>query len=345
MRFKKEFSIRLIKYEAWWQAIGVQELPKTIIQRVVHFKYPKMNLVSHISESIQRMGSGDNFTTDISERLHIGNVQEAYRSHNIANYIREMLKLNDRSTGPDNMEGTISYLALQDWYDIDSAKVFNLLSAADKQRNSHNAHLSRFQHCHDEQFFCPVTPQVHNLRETHVSVLCRSHNLTTLREALEDFEIPNFGQLFRAEIEEDRGQEVSGLVLGYNQNVLLDSRLITVQNGLPFYRQLFYCPTSVECLGLECKVEYTHANQEIVPEPHDIYVQYTDSDLDYTFQGQISSFPILYFSQTPLNRILQYQESLPSGKAISTFSTWCKMTQRWILRPQDQEYAVVIPTM
>jgi len=75
MRFREEFSIRLVEFEAWWQAISVQELRKTIEQRVIHFGYPKMHLMSHISESIRRMGSGDNFTTDISERLHIGNVK------------------------------------------------------------------------------------------------------------------------------------------------------------------------------------------------------------------------------------------------------------------------------
>ena len=95
-----------------------------------------MHLVSHISESIRRMGSGDNFTTDISERLHISNVKEAYRSTNKVNYIRQMLKHNDRCTGLDYMEETLSYLALQGWYDIDSAKVFNLLSAAHKRRNT-----------------------------------------------------------------------------------------------------------------------------------------------------------------------------------------------------------------
>jgi len=78
MRFKQELSIRLIQFEAWWQAISVQELWKTIEQRVIHFGYPKMHLLSHISESIWRMASGDNFTTDISELLHIGNVKEAY---------------------------------------------------------------------------------------------------------------------------------------------------------------------------------------------------------------------------------------------------------------------------
>ena len=53
IRFTKEFSIRLVECEAWWQAISSQELWKTIEQRVIHFGYPKMHLVSHTSESIR----------------------------------------------------------------------------------------------------------------------------------------------------------------------------------------------------------------------------------------------------------------------------------------------------
>ena len=90
-----------------------------------------MHLVSHISELIQGMGSGDNFITDISEWPHIGNVKEAYRSTNKFIYIQQMLKHNDRCTRPDYMEATLSYVSLQGWYDIDSANPFNLLSAAD----------------------------------------------------------------------------------------------------------------------------------------------------------------------------------------------------------------------
>jgi len=79
MQFIQESSIHLMEFEAWWQAIAVQELRKTIEQCVIHFGYSTMHLVSHISESILAMGSRDNFTTDISEWLHIGNVKEAYR--------------------------------------------------------------------------------------------------------------------------------------------------------------------------------------------------------------------------------------------------------------------------
>jgi len=49
MQFTKEFSIPLVKFEAWWQAISVQELRKNIEQCVIHFGYPKMHLVHHIS--------------------------------------------------------------------------------------------------------------------------------------------------------------------------------------------------------------------------------------------------------------------------------------------------------
>jgi len=86
------------------------------------------------------------------------------------------------------------------------------------------------------------------------------------------------------------------------------------------------------------------ANQGIVTESQNIWVQYTNSDLDNTFKGRVTWFPVLYFSSTPPNQILQFQECLPPGKSISSFSKRCKKTQHWILRPQPQEYAVVIST-
>jgi len=65
-RFKKECSIRLIEFEAWWETFGIQALWRIIEQCVIHFGCAKMHLMSHISESIWWMGSGDNSTTDIS---------------------------------------------------------------------------------------------------------------------------------------------------------------------------------------------------------------------------------------------------------------------------------------
>jgi hypothetical protein len=48
MPFMKEFSICLMEFEAWWQAIGILELWETIDQREIHFGYSKIHLVSCI---------------------------------------------------------------------------------------------------------------------------------------------------------------------------------------------------------------------------------------------------------------------------------------------------------
>jgi len=84
-----------------------------IEQHVIHFGYPKMHLVSYISESIWRLGSGNHFTTYISEQLHIGNVKEEPRSITEVNYIPQMLKHNDWCTGLDYMNETLPHNALQ----------------------------------------------------------------------------------------------------------------------------------------------------------------------------------------------------------------------------------------
>jgi len=231
-QFIKAFSIQLIEFEAWWETNGIQTLGKTFDQRVIDFGYPKMHLVSDISEWIHRTGSGDNFTPDISERLHIAKVREAYRSSNKVNYIWQMLKHNDWFTGPDYMEEILSSLPLQRLYNIDSAEDFNLLSATDKRRSTQRAHLLRLHSIEDERIICHVPQQVYHLRAMHVRRVCRSIKLTSLGDASEDFGIPNFVQLFSARIEEDWGHDVCGLVLGYDQNVLIDSIFIRIQNGL-----------------------------------------------------------------------------------------------------------------
>jgi len=58
------------------------------------------------------MGSGENFNTTITEWLHIGNLKEAYWSDDKVNSIRQMVKYNDWCTGLDDMEETLSHLAL-----------------------------------------------------------------------------------------------------------------------------------------------------------------------------------------------------------------------------------------
>jgi len=160
--------------------------------------------------------SGDNFTTEISEKLHIGNIKEVYRSTNRVNYIKQRLKHSDRCTGLDNMEETLMSLARQGWNNIVSANAFNLLTASDKRRNTGRAHRLCLQHCQNEQLFRHMSPQVYHLREIHVHGVCRSINLASLGEASKDVGIHNFGQLFHVQTEQHWWLELCGLVLAYD---------------------------------------------------------------------------------------------------------------------------------
>jgi len=73
--FQKQLSIPLMEFEAGCEAMRSHEVWKTIELGVSHFGYLTMHLVSQISQSILPMGCGDNFTTTISEWLHISNVK------------------------------------------------------------------------------------------------------------------------------------------------------------------------------------------------------------------------------------------------------------------------------
>jgi hypothetical protein len=68
-----------------------------------------------------------------------------------------------------------------------------------------------------------MSPQLHHLGESHVCRVSRFIKLTSPGDISEDFGILNIAQLCCSQIEEDWGHDVCGLVLGYDQNILLDN--------------------------------------------------------------------------------------------------------------------------
>ena len=101
-----------------------------------HFQFPKMHLLSHISESICRMGSPDNFSTDVWELLHVEIVKEAYRSTNSVNVKEQILWYNDRYRGLAYMIQTLEYLALRGSFDSDTARTLKLSSREERLRSN-----------------------------------------------------------------------------------------------------------------------------------------------------------------------------------------------------------------
>jgi len=137
-RPQRRTKARIKNFETKWAAMegkgteegwsrGRRKAEKEKLQTAIyHFRLPKMHMLGHVSNSIRRMESPDNFTTDISELLHIENVQEAYRASNRVYYEVEMLWYNDRHTGIPYMVPALEHLALSGIYNHDTARVLSM---------------------------------------------------------------------------------------------------------------------------------------------------------------------------------------------------------------------------
>jgi len=78
---------------------------------------------------------------------------------------------------------------------------------------------------------------------------------------------------------------------------------------------------------------------------YNICVQYTESEennLNNAFNCIVPSFPVLHFSWSPPNQILQFDEHLPARYIISTCLKRLKETPQWLSCSEAQEYELVI---
>jgi len=114
--------------ELRWTEARIDKEYEKLRTEIYNFQFPKMHLLSHITESIRQMGSPDNFSTDVSELLHIEMVKEAYRSMNRVSFKEQMLWYNDRYTGLAYMVQTLEYLALHGSFDWETARTLKMRS-------------------------------------------------------------------------------------------------------------------------------------------------------------------------------------------------------------------------
>ena len=73
---KKWAEIEAKGSEEGWSRRRVEAEKKKLETVIHHFLFPKLHMLSHVSNSICRMGSPDNFSTDVSELLHRQNVMK-----------------------------------------------------------------------------------------------------------------------------------------------------------------------------------------------------------------------------------------------------------------------------
>lgn len=57
-----------------------------------HFNFPKLHSLQHYDEWIMALGSGDGYSTELPERLHIDYAKKAYRASNRKEYVEQMTR-------------------------------------------------------------------------------------------------------------------------------------------------------------------------------------------------------------------------------------------------------------
>ena len=127
--------------EEGWSGQRLKAEKKKLETAIYHFQFPKMYMLSHALNSIRRMGSPDNFSTDISELLHRANVKESYPASNRVQYEEQMLWYNNRHTRIAYMVQTLEYLALSRMYGQDTTRVLGMQTRNDRLLSTRAARL------------------------------------------------------------------------------------------------------------------------------------------------------------------------------------------------------------
>jgi hypothetical protein len=306
--------------EEGWSMPRMKAEKEKLESAIYHFQFPKMHMLSHVSSSIRRMGSPDNFSTDISELLHIENVKEAYRASNRVQYVEQMLWYNDRHTGIAYMVQVLEHLALSGMYDHDTARILGMQTRDERLLSTRVARLRGRGRKVDQHTFRTSRRPSPNLapaislqiqvpernrrvdqviQRTRLAGRARGIKPLSLSEAATRFSIPDLPVLFRDYVEELWGQRVAERVLG-RRETYAESTLIEIYNSVANYYQPFQRPLEIERRLLRCTKE-TGKNEPVC---HDIWVRESEDRDKDSFQGRKACRPLLYFSFSPPNAVI-----------------------------------------
>jgi hypothetical protein len=302
-----------------WTQARIDREYEGLRTEVFHFQFPKMHLLSHISESIRRMGSPDNFSTDVSELLHVEMVKEAYRSTNRVNFEEQMLWYNDRYTGLAYMIQTLEYLAVRGSFDSDTARTLRMCSRDERLRSTRCArkrqaavgdvgsHLSvdtSLKPRSVPRYTLIPVPETRTrpgiselLRQTELAGRVRNLKPLSLNDAALAFGISDLPNIFRQQIVALWGTHLTERILGPDETFANKVR-IEVYNSVANFYQPFQRPLEVQKRFLRC-VRSDDGKRPAVT--HDVWVRVKLDRTDDSFQGRKVCRPLLYFSYTPPN--------------------------------------------
>jgi hypothetical protein len=345
-RFQQAMTVQRLKYDEEWEARKGPSLRKQLETEHFHFGLPKMHLLSHYREFIVQMGSPDNYTTDISERLHITNVKNPYRGSNRVDFLRQILLHNDRHTSIAYMEQTLKWLAMKGWHDADSAAVLNLMSPQDKRQMTRRARHRRILANQPDPSIQPASRPPLRFQGSQICAPSEHFRRMSLAAAAGVLKISNLPSLVEEYLNQLWGREVVSLIWGPD-DLFQEALLVTVHNKVASFAMDFHVPEDVNKVRLDCTINNRPSQVAIHKCPaQSIWARVADNDLNEdTFRGRRPTFPLLYFTFTPPLRILEISDWIARvGGKLATHAHFVPSLQSWVKRPSLLELAIGIGT-
>jgi len=247
------------------------------------------------------MGSPDNYSTDISELLHVETVKEAYRASNRVEYMEQILLFNDRRTSLAYMVQTLEYLALKGYYRAGSAKILRLQNPQDRRATTRRARRKKSTNAHEAgiKIEAPTARLRRWEEQLPVPHLAgKAKRLMAIGEAGAQYAIPDLTSCFYDWLLANWGRKIADMTCQ-------DGTPIRVYNAVSHWYRPFQNPEEIERVLLKC-AKKGKKWQSRKSKDHSIWVrQFVDTGID-SFQGRKACFPLLYFGYTPPAAHLKY---------------------------------------
>lgn len=341
--FRQAMGEKRRQYDQVWESTKGPALQKRLESEYFHFGKPKMHLLSHYREFISRMGAPDNFSTDISELLHISNVKEAYRASNRVSFMRQVLAHNDRHTALDYMHQTLRWLALQGWHDKDSAAILNLISTAEKRRSTRRAQQNRILAGESEPFFQPELPHLQTYQHSRICAPSPTYKRMSLSQAATIFNIPTLPTLVRHHLYRIWGHDAVSLLWGSGDDFKREVEVVP-HNKVRFFTNRFHTPLDFTSGLLDCSVQ--NITGCIYKRPPQVVWERLGADVnDDGLRGRRPAFPLLYFTLTPPLKVLDIQEVIrKSGGSLNLSSKFIPSLKESVVRPSTLQLAAAVGT-
>ena len=257
-----------------------------------NYNFPKMHLLSHLTDHIRQHGSCDSWTTDVSEGLHIS-LKDAYRASNRVNFMEQILSYLDADLGMSMMRLNLTYLARNGFYVDETARILDLLPPPMKRLNTRRARRIRQLRNPGTPRWIDSPPHVPSMPEhirPHLTALTNdSKGRVVLKDADAKFQCHGVQRLFQRLLDDIFPFNWLGQYFVDHER-FRNEVIIRKANRIKFMSWSFQAPDEYRKIHLRCQPA-SDATKGIV---HPVWVRTGSSNKVDTFQGHRVGQPILF---------------------------------------------------